>query len=187
MARRSPSHLVVGHLSKPHGTRGEIYVWPLTDHPESAFAPGVVLSLGGAADDSPDPDLPPLRVASARPHQRGFLVVFGGVEDRNQAEVLKGRYLFRPIEDVEPLAEGEVFYHQLLEMTVETVEGREVGRVVEVFEVGPSDLLEVHGPGGTVMVPYRPEIVVAVDVDESRIVIDPPDGLLDLGAPAGEK
>lgn len=186
MARRSPSHLVVGHLSKPHGTKGEMYVWPLTDHPESAFAPGVVLSLGGASDDEPDPDLPPLRIESSRPHQRGFLIVFGGVEDRNQAELLKGRYLFRAIEDLEPLEEGEVFYHQLLEMTVRTVDGTEVGRIVEVFEVGPSDLLEVHGARGTVMVPYRPEIVVSVDVEESVVVIDPPDGLLDLGgAPEG--
>lgn len=181
MARRSPSHLVVGHLSKPHGTRGEMYVWPLTDHPESAFAPGVVLTLGGEADDAPNPDLPPLRIESSRPHQRGYLVVFGGVEDRNQAEHLKGRYLFRSMEDIEPLAEGEVFYHQLLDMVVRTVEGAEVGRVIEVYELSPADLLEVHGPRGTVMVPYRPEIVISVDVQASAIVIDPPEGLLDLG------
>lgn len=162
-----------------------MYVWPLTDHPESAFAPGVVLSLGEESDDEPNPDLPPLRIESSRPHQRGYLIVFGGVEDRNQAEVLKGRYLFRRIEELEPLAEGEVFYHQLLEMVVRTVDGKDVGRVVEVFELGPADLLEVHGSSGTVMIPYRPEIVVSVDVDASEIVIDPPDGLLALGG-AGE-
>ncbi len=183
MGRRDPSHLVVGHLSRPHGTKGEFYVWPLTDHPERAFASGVTLLLGEADADEPDPDLPPLRVEAARPFQRGLLVVFGGVDDRNQAEALRGRYLFRPIAEVEPLEEGEVFQHQLLGLEVVTVDGRTVGRVAEIFELGPADLLEVHGAGGVVMIPYRPEIVTGVDIDAQRLTIDPPDGLLDLQTP----
>ena len=71
-------------------------------------------------------------------------------------------------------------YHQLLQMTVFTTDDTEVGRVTEVFEMGPTDLLEVHGENGVIMVPYRPEIVVEVDLEKARIVIDPPDGLLDL-------
>ena len=85
MARRDPSHLVVGYLNRPHGVDGEILVSPLTDHPESVFASGVILSLGDKDADDPDPDLPPLRVESTRPSHRGILVSFGGVEDRDQA------------------------------------------------------------------------------------------------------
>lgn len=182
MARRDPSHLVVGRLNKPHGIKGEIFVSLLTDHPESVFAPGVVLSLGEADADEPSPDLPPLRVEATRPFRRGLLVSFGGVDDRSQAELLCGRYLFRPIEELEGLAEGEVFYHQLLGMKVVTTDGEDVGTVQEVYELRPADLLEVHGSRGTVMVPYRSEIVVDVDVDAMRITIDPPDGLLDLAS-----
>lgn len=180
MARRDPGHLVVGHLNKPHGIRGEFFVWPLTDHPESTFAPGVVLWLGEADSDEPNYDLPPLRVESVRPFQKGLLVRFGGVEDRNQAEVLRGRYLLRPVEELEPLADDEFFHHQLLGMMVVTVDGEEVGVVDQVFELEPADLLEVRGPGGSLMIPFRPEIVREVDVEEARLVIDPPDGLLDL-------
>ena len=180
MGRRDPTHLVVGHLAKPHGTKGEFFVWPLTDHPGSVFAPGVVLWLGEDDSDEPNYDLPPLRVESARPFQRGLLVRFGGVDDRNQAEVLRGRYLLVAAEDLEPLAEGEVFYHQLIGMAVVTVAGEEVGTVAQIFELEPANLLEVHGPRGVVMIPYRPEFVHEIDVDGARIVIDPPDGLLDL-------
>ena len=49
--RRDPLHLVVGHLSKAHGTKGELVVLPLTDHPEGTYASGVVLSLGGVDTD----------------------------------------------------------------------------------------------------------------------------------------
>lgn len=181
MARPDPSHLVVGFLNKAHGIKGEMYVSLLTDHPESVFASGVVLSLGGADDDEPDPDLPPLRVDTTRPFRRGLLVRFRGVEDRSQAELLAGRYLFCSVDDLEPLAEGEVYYHQLLGMKVETVDGRSVGSVAQVYELHPADLLEVQGPDSVVMVPYRREIVVEVDIESRRLVIDPPEGLLDLG------
>ena len=180
MGREDPRYLVVGHLNKPHGTKGEFFVWPLTDHPEGVFVPGVVLLLGEEEANEPNPDLPPLRVDTVRPFQRGLLVHFGGVEDRNQADLLRGRYLFQSVEELAPLGEGELFYHQLLEMSVFTGEGENLGRVVEVFELSPSDLLEVRGPRGVIMVPFANHIVVDVDVEERRIVIDPPEGFLDL-------
>ena len=180
MGRQDPTHLVVGHLTRPHGTRGEFLCGILTDHPESVFAPGVVLSLGGPRDDAPDPDMPPLRIESVRSSPKGVLVTFGGVADRTQAEALQGRYLFLPMEELEPLGEGEVFYHQLLGLNVETVGGEEVGEVKEVFETGPVDLLEVRGSNGVLMIPFRTEIVVEIDVETGRLVIDPPDGLLEL-------
>lgn len=179
-ARQDPSHLVVGFLQRAHGIKGEIFVKILTDHPGSVFAPGVILYPGGARDDEPDPDLPPLRVESTRPFRGGFLVDFGGVEDRNQAELLTGRYLFQAIEDLEPLADGEVFHHQLLGLAVRTVDGEDVGTVTEVVELQPADLLEVRTERGSVMIPYRKEIVVEVDVEDGTLVIDPPDGLLEL-------
>jgi len=91
------------------------------------------------------------------------------------------------MEDIAPLAEGEVFYHQLLDLSVVTVEGREIGVVTEVFDAGPTDLLEVRGSKGVLVVPYRPEIVVEVDVEKGRLVIDPPDGLLDLQGAAEKR
>lgn len=180
MGRTDPGFLVVGHLARAHGIRGEIFVWPLTDHPEGTFAPGVVLHPGDGEARAPDPSLPPLRVVSARPFREGYLVSFGGVETRSGAEALRGRYVLRAMEEVEPLDEGEIFYHQLLGSQVHTVDGVELGRVVEVYELVPSDLLEVRGEGRTYMIPFRKEVVVEVDREEGRLVIDPPEGLLEL-------
>ena len=180
MGRPDPTFLVVGHLSKPHGTQGEMYVSPLTDHPEGVFAPGVVLLMGGAADDEPDPDLPPLRVDAVRPFRNGFLIFFGGVETRSQADRLRGGYLFRRLEDLEPLADGEFFYHQLLGLTVRTVSGDLLGTVTEVFDVEPAHLLEVRGPEREHILPFLVHIVISVDIEAGTVVVDPPDGLLEL-------
>ena len=180
MGRRDTRFLVVGHISRAHGMKGELLVSPLTDHPEGTYAPGVVLRLGEPESDQPDPDLPPVRVESVRPHRGGYLVALAGVDHRSQSERLRGHYLFREASELEPLADGELFYHQLLGMEVVTTDGASIGEIREVYELEPADMLEVRGPEREVMIPFLKESVVEVDADARRIVIDPPDGLLDL-------
>jgi 16S rRNA processing protein RimM len=107
-------------------------------------------------------------------------VTFGGVETRNEAEALVGRYLLRERDALEPREAGEVFYHELLGSEVVTADGRLLGKVVEVYEMQPSDLLEVRGADGEYMIPFRKEVVVDVNIDTGRLVVDPPEGLLDL-------
>jgi 16S rRNA processing protein RimM len=181
MVDAPPPFLVVGHINKPHGTKGEVFVWPLTDHPESTFAPGVVLLLGDTSGDRPDPFWSPMAIETVRAYRRGYLVRFEGTSDRTGAERLRDRYVLRPFDELEELGEGEVFYHQLLGMRVETAKGEFVGNVVEVYELRPADMLEVEGPdGGTRLIPFTHQVVMSVDVDEGRLVVDPPAGLLDL-------
>jgi 16S rRNA processing protein RimM len=178
--RAVPSHLVVGHISKPHGTRGEVFVLPLTDNPAAVFAAGQTLLLGdeeGALGD----DAPAVVVEGARAFKRGLLVSFEHVGSREDADELARRYLLVPAEVVPPLDEGEVFYHELLGMHVETMAGEAVGHVREVFETVPHHLLEVSGADGRLrLIPFADRIVRSVDRETGRIVIDPPAGLLDL-------
>ena len=175
----APQHLVVGHLNKAHGTKGEIFIWPLTDHPESTFAPGVDLYLGDANGDLPT-DAPTLRIEAGRAYRRGFLVRFEGVHDRSGMDDLLGRYVLRAMEHLEELEEGETFYHDLLGMQVFTVEGEPIGEVIEVYELRPADLLEIRGADKTFMIPYISQIVQSVSVADNRIVLDPPPGLLEV-------
>ena len=174
-----PAHLVVGHLSKPHGVRGEIQVWPLTDRPDEVFVPGARLLLGderGETGPSPEEQV----VESGRPYKRGVLLKLEGVDDRDAAAEVSGRYLLVPSEEVGTLEEGELFYHQLLGLEVETVSGERVGRVREVYETEPDHLLEVKGEGKLHLVPFSRRVVRDVDVEAGRMVIDPPEGLLEL-------
>ena len=182
-ARPDPDFLVVGHVSKPHGIKGELFVWPLTDYPETHFAPGEVHHAGDDNARRPSGLLPPLVIAAVRPYRRGFLVRFEGFPDRTAAEALRGLYLLRPFELVDSLADDEIFYHELLGARVVTVEGGTVGEVREVFPVKPSDLLQVEGPGGEVLIPFTREIVVAFDRERRTVVVDPPPGLIATEGP----
>lgn len=176
---RDPEYLVVGHLAKAHGRRGDVLVRVLTDDPEQVFEAGRRVVLGddrGELGSSPMED----RVEASRPYRKGWLLKLAGVHDRSAAEGLAGRYLLVPVAERGELEAGEFYYHQLLGLRVETVAGVEVGRVREVYETEPHHLLEVKGAAGVHLVPFRRGLVESVDLEASRLVIDPPEGLLDL-------
>ncbi|MGH7471706.1 MAG: ribosome maturation factor RimM [Longimicrobiales bacterium] len=177
---KQPDHLVVGHVTKAHGTKGEIFVWPLTDRIDVVFEPGRELQV--EASDEPEAEtFDELTIESVRPFKRGLLVKFDGLEDRNAVEGLTQRYLCIPIGRAAPLDEGEVFYHQLIGLQVVTAEGETVGPVREIYETGPTILLEVRRPaGGQVLIPYTERVVRKVDVEGGTLVIKPPPGLLEI-------
>lgn len=178
--RSVPEHLVVGHVAKAHGTKGELFVMPLTDAPEEVFVPGAVLLLGNA-EGRLDDDSAEVVVEESRSFKRGELLKLAGVDDRNAAEPLAGRYLLAPASALTPPEEGELYYHQLLGLEVVTTGGTVVGRVREVYETEPADLLEVKTADGKLhLIPFAARIVQHVDMAAGRLVIDPPPGLLEL-------
>jgi 16S rRNA processing protein RimM len=175
-----PEHLVVGQISKAHGTKGEVVVWPLTDSPERVFVDKASVLLGDV-DGHLDPRAIALHIESVRPFKEAFLVKFAGFSDRAVLEKVLGTYLLAPRDSLPPLDEGEVFYHQLLGSQVSTVDGADVGVVREVFDTEPTHLLEVKSSAGKVhLIPFAAHIVRSVDVEGRRIVIDPPAGLLEI-------
>ena len=180
MGRNGPGFLVVGRIVKAHGIKGEFIVRPFTDYPSSTFVPGVSLLLGNTQGDGPDPKLSALELEQARPHKDGYIVSAVGIGDRNHSESLRGHYLFRDVAALEPLADGQLFYHQILGMKVQTSFGQVVGEVTEVYELNPNDILCVQGTEGEVMIPFSKDMVIEVNADKECIVVDPPDGLLDL-------
>ena len=179
MADREPEVLAVGHVTRAHGTKGELFVWPLTDDAADVFVEGRVLRPGG--EDGVAGDSAALQVANARAFKRGLLVLFEGITGRAAAERYSGCYLYAPREVLAPPAADEVYYHELVGLTVETVAGRHVGRVRQVFEMRPADQLEVEAQDGTCrFVPLMRPIVQEIDLERGRVVIDPPPGLLEL-------
>lgn len=179
--RAVPDHLIVGQITKPHGTKGEVFVFPMTDRPADVFVTGGTFWLGDEEGELPEQPATCVVAEEPRPFKRGLLVRFEGHAGRSDVEELAGRYLYLPVDRLAPLEEGEVFYHQLLGLAVETVAGEKVGEVREVYETEPSHLLEVRADGGKAhLIPFAGRIVREVDVAGGRLVIDPPPGLLEL-------
>ncbi|MDL5155974.1 ribosome maturation factor RimM [Actinomycetospora termitidis] len=166
-----PSDLrVVGRVVKVHGLRGELVVEPSTDEVEARFAAGSVLRL---------PDGGSLTIRAARWHSGRLLVAAEEVGDRDAAEALRRATLSAPPSEAAPDDPDEFHDHQLEGLRVELADGTVVGTVTAVDHGAGGDLLVVDRPGSELLVPFVRAIVPTVDVAGGRVVLDPPEGLLD--------
>ena len=119
-----------------------------------------------------------LVVASARSHRDRFLVGFEGVATRTEAESLRGA-LYVAEGERRDLEDDEYWLQDLVGCRVETIEGADVGEVVDVIEAPAQDLLVVKTSSGERYVPLVKEIVPAVDVEGKKVTVAPPEGLFD--------
>lgn len=162
--------LAVGRVIKPHGVNGEVRVEPMTDQPER-FGWLKAIFVG---EDKPRR----VGVVSARRHGDFVLLKLDGYPTRTEAELLRNELLQVPEDEAIPLEEGEYFLHQLLGLQVVTESGQNLGRLTEVLETGANNVFIIDGPGGELLVPDIPDVVLEVDVAGGRVVIRPLPGLL---------
>jgi 16S rRNA processing protein RimM len=167
--------LVVGRIGRAHGIRGDVFVDVRTDDPETRFAAGSVLATDPA-------ELGPLTVAEARNHSGKLVVSFEGFADRTAAETLRGVRLVIDSADLPPIEDPDEFHdHELVDLAVVLADGTPLGTVTEVIHGPAGDLLAVaRAEGGEALIPFIREFVPEIDVTGGRIVVTPPEGLLDL-------
>lgn len=170
---------VVGRVVKAHGLRGELVVEPRTDNVEARFAPGTVLSVRGPRV-SRGVSGGSVTVAAARRHGDRLLVTVEKVGDRDAAEALRAAELTAPALDEAPADPDEFHDHQLEGLAVVLADGTTVGTVTAVLHGAGGELLAVErAEGGELLVPFVTAIVPEVDVAGGRLVLDPPEGLLE--------
>ncbi|MEU5617238.1 MULTISPECIES: ribosome maturation factor RimM [Streptomyces] len=166
--------LVVARIGRAHGIKGEVTVEVRTDEPELRLGPGAVLATEPAGTG-------PLTIETGRVHSGRLLLRFEGVRDRSAAEALRNTLLIAEVDPAELPDDPEEFYdHQLMDLDVVLGDGTEIGRIAEISHLPSQDLFIVERPDGSeVMIPFVEEIVTEIDLEEQRIVIAPPPGLID--------
>ena len=167
--------MTIGEIARVHGLRGEVRVTPLTDHPER-FAGVTECVLWDATRDERETR----RITTARRHGDTLLVTFAGCQSPEDARSLVGRLIALPRAQALPPPEGSFYPWQLAGARVTTEDGRLVGHVKGIEHAGAQDLWIVAGEAREHLIPAVPDIVLDVDVAAGRVVIRPPDGLLDL-------
>jgi 16S rRNA processing protein RimM len=171
--------VVVGRIGRPHGVRGQVTVEVRTDDPDLRFAPGATLLTEPV-------DRGPLTVADKRWHSGTLLLTLAGsdgevITDREAADALRNTRLLVPLAELPELEDPDSFYdHQLVGLTAVLPDGSPLGEVTAVRHEG-TELLVVRRPeGGELLVPFVSAIVPTVDLAGGRLVVDPPEGLLEL-------
>ena len=151
--------LEIGTIGRAHGTSGEVVVRLITNRVERLNPGSALVSPLGE-----------LVVVAARPHQDRWLVQFGGVETRTEAESLRGLVLKAP-----PLDDSDVLWvHELIGSTVQEFDGTDRGTEVAVVANPASDLLELDTGH---LIP----LTFVTKFEAELVTVEVPDGLFDLG------
>jgi 16S rRNA processing protein RimM len=165
---------LVGRIARAHGIRGQVIVNLDTDFPETRFQPGAELFIerGGAVSA--------LRLTTVRFQRDRPVIGIEGVTTMSDAEALAGCELRVPADRLAPLPAGTFYHHDLVGCRVETTDGRTVGIVSGVEGAITGSRLVIEGARGEILIPLVNNICPTIDVDAKRIVVEPPDGLLEL-------
>lgn len=155
----------------PHSADTEALVsasrWYLQP-PEARFARGFVAFAGCVKVD----------LAEARHHSDGIVARIEGVNDRNQAEALKGARIYLPRSDFPPTPEGEYYWVDLIGLEVVNRQGEHLGVVRDLLSTGPTSVLVLeHSADGVDhkaerMIPFVSTYIDNVDQAGRRILVD---------------
>jgi 16S rRNA processing protein RimM len=176
-------NIAVARILRPRGRAGEVIAEVLTDFPErfNDLRRVFIGNRGGHPE--------PADLAEVWWHEGRLILRFAGVDSISKAEELRGRLVLIP--EQQRVAPGKHRYYlsEIVGCTVLDRSGSALGEVVDVEPTGGVDLLRVRrvneagrkdGRKEDLLIPFAEEICSEIDLGARRIVIEPPEGLLEV-------
>lgn len=162
----------IGHVIKTHGLKGEVQLFIDVDNPlEYQEMESILVQQ----NDS----LIPFFIEYLQINLSKAIAKFEEIDDVEEAKALVACPLYLPLNNLPELKDGEYYLHQLVDMDFYD-KGKLIGKVKELFELGPQELVSVIYQGKEILIPIKDEIFLKVDIDNNRIDADVPDGLIDI-------
>src|SRR5215207_783422 len=166
-----PVYLVVGFLRRAHGLRGEIILDLHTDFPERLLS-GRKLLIGE--------ERRPMTLEGARPHAKGMLIKFTGIDTPEEAGQLRNQWVYVIATDVPSLPEGKLYQHELFGFEVVDDNGNSLGELVEIIETGANDVYVVKNQSGKeILLPAIPSVILGLDPARRSMRVHLIEGLID--------
>ncbi|HEX8457553.1 MAG TPA: ribosome maturation factor RimM [Pyrinomonadaceae bacterium] len=166
--------IAVARIVKVRGIRGEVAADLLTDFPERFEGLEELVSVDATGARQT------LALEDSWLHGGRVILKFAGYETPEAAQALVGRELAVPETDAVELEEDEFYDWQLVDCRVETIEGRDIGRVAEVLHTGAAPVLVVREGTREHLIPLAASICVEIDTQAKLIRVDPPEGLIEI-------
>jgi len=172
------SFIAIARIARPRGNRGEVIADLYTDNPERFDdLDEVWLEF----DDGRRLSRTRKKLEDVWEHKGRKVLKFEGVNTISDAEAWTGCWVMIPAVDAIELPEGTYFNHDLIGCSVHNLGGTFIGTVSEVLDIADNTQLVVSGSGREHLIPAVKSICVEISIKDKRIIIDPPEGLMDLG------
>ena len=150
------THLMIGEITRPQGIRGEVKVRPATCDPDRFYDMDHVFFKRGDAYVEQ-------KIHVNRVEPDAVYMTFDGVNDRTQAEKLRGEFLYIDREHSVELPENANFICDLIGCEGSDTNGRKLGKLVDVMQPGGGDVYVINGARGEVLVPALKSVVLSAD------------------------
>lgn len=170
----SDPYIHMGNLTRPHGLKGEVCVDWFGD--DTGLLQGPFYLQAG---DSPPK---PAKAKAVRMHKGQALLLLENISDRTAAESLRGLKILIHTNDLPELDDEAVYLHTIigLEVVLDST-GLSIGTLDHVeFPAGQELWAIAHPSGKEILLPAVEDFIVAFEVEEGRIRVEPPEGLLEL-------
>jgi len=172
--------LIVGLITSCHGIKGQVKVKSLSDFEERFLKPG----MRWLQKENEPPLEMKLTSGFKQPGKETFIISLEGVNTRNHAEHLKKFKILVKTDKLPKLKKEEFHLLELVNLEVKTLKNdklKKIGKVINL-ENEKNNLLviELFKNQKKVLIPFVEEIVPLVDIKNNFLIINPPNGLLEL-------
>lgn len=165
--------VTLGRITATQGKNGELKLRLADDHLLDLLkTPIVYIGKNNKFTD--------FRVESLAARRGVVVIKLAGVNDLSRAEDLKGLEVQVPEESLKTLERDSYYAHQLVGCSVLDRERTRIGSVTDVMETGGGILLVLDREGREVLIPFHRSICLDIDPGKKEIIVDPPEGLLEL-------
>lgn len=160
----------IGKITSPHGIKGEVKVYPLTDDPQRFLSLKNILINGEE-----------YTIETVRIHKDMIILKIKNIEDRNNAEKLKDSYIKIMRENAVQLDEGQFFIIDLIGLSVYE-NNNHLGILKDIIQSGSTDIyiINIAKDNKDIMVPAIKEYILNIDIEKNRIEVNIPKGLKEL-------
>ncbi len=163
----------LGEIVATHGLAGWVRFNPLNPNSDTlSIGLEVYLEIAGAPSK--------YEIEAVQQHGKQLLIKLTGIDHIDRARMCIGATLLVKDTALAALEDGEYYQYQVIGFEVVDTAGKKIGKLVSMLSTAGGELYVVEGPSGEHLIPAVKDIVAKVDFIEKKIVIDPPEGLLDL-------
>ncbi|KXS48623.1 16S rRNA processing protein RimM [Halanaerobium congolense] len=167
------NYLEIGIITRFQGNKGEVRIKATTDIPERFLDLDFVYLKRGK-------ELKELEIEYIRFHKQFVIIKFFAVNSIDEAEKLKNYQVLIDKSEKYLLPEDNFYVSDLIDCEVYLESGRYLGTLIDVVDTSGTDIFLVQGQDKKYMLPASREMILEIDLENKKIIVDPIPGILDL-------
>lgn len=171
----SEERVPLGKIVGVHGLKGELKIYLYASGIEVADT----VELLKSSRETVFIDGLPYILKGIKRHKAVMLVKFEGVSRCEDAKVFIGKDVFVKKGELPDLGDDEYYAFEIQDMEVSSLDGRDLGKVVNIFSTGSNDVYIVEGPLGEILIPAIKDVIVKIDVPGKKMIVRLIEGLLE--------